>query len=272
MADHRSWSQLSSYEQCPHAYYLERIVRVWTKPAAWFPMGTAVHKAVEEWELSGREMSLEEAQEIFRDTYVEETNRYLSDTPQAIYWQSSGPYNGPQDIIRRMRKGKEHIEGYINWYTDEKHKHLVPWVTDDGKMAIELEFEIDLDGVMVKGAIDSVKQDLERFFPREHLIVEDVKSGANPGNIGQPELYKIAVEEMYPTATVKWGQFFMTAKGKPFPLRAGPYDLTEVTRSDIVEKFQRLDSNIKAGDFPAKPEPDKCRRCPVASSCKFKEI
>lgn len=271
MAAHRSWSQISSYEQCPHAYYLERIAKVWTRPAAWFPMGTAVHKAIEDWELSERSMTVEEAQEVYRDSYVSEVNRYLRRTPVPSYWQSSGQYGGEADIPRRYLKGLEHVEGYIRYYTD-KSPEVVPWTTPLGVLAIELPFSIDLDGVTVKGYIDSVKYaHRHRFSPGEHLLVEDAKSGAKAGDRGQLELYKIAVEEMFPNTVVKAGQFFMTKDGRPFPLRGGPYDLTTISRDEIVEKFHKLEENIQAERFPAKPEKDKCHRCPVADSCRFKQ-
>src|SRR3954469_19163368 len=99
MTDVRSYSQLGAYDRCPYMYYLERVEKVWQRPAAWLPMGTAVHEAAERWELSGRTMSLEEAQQIFRDAYVRETNKYLDDTPNANHWFRSGPYKGPEDII-----------------------------------------------------------------------------------------------------------------------------------------------------------------------------
>ena len=46
-ADPRSYSQLSSYNDCPRAYELGRVERLKRRPGAWFPGGTAVHRTIE---------------------------------------------------------------------------------------------------------------------------------------------------------------------------------------------------------------------------------
>lgn len=43
----RSHSQLSTYLQCSREYQLGRALHIPRRPGAWFPGGTAVHKAIE---------------------------------------------------------------------------------------------------------------------------------------------------------------------------------------------------------------------------------
>src|SRR5262249_30789572 len=52
-----------------HSYYLARVKKAWQKPAAWLPQGSAVYEAAEAWERSGRTMSVEQAQDVFRESY-----------------------------------------------------------------------------------------------------------------------------------------------------------------------------------------------------------
>lgn len=249
-------------------YYLERVEKVWQRPAAWLPMGTAVHEAVERWELSDRQMPLLEAQKVFADAYDRETNKYLTDTPNAEFWFRSGPYKGPADIMRRRALGYEHVERYIRWYT-EKHPEEKPVIVPamgqeahEGKMLVEMPFTIDIGGVPVRGFIDWVGWD---EFDR--VIVRDNKTGNTPGGPEQLATYALAVEAEYPgLGPVDRGDFFMTRTGKP----TVPYVLSRAVKVQLAEDFATMDEGVKAGNFPAKPEASKCMFCSVQLSCKYR--
>jgi hypothetical protein len=43
----RSFSQLSTYTECPHRYELAYERRLPRRPGVWFPAGTALHKTIE---------------------------------------------------------------------------------------------------------------------------------------------------------------------------------------------------------------------------------
>lgn len=265
MGDVRSYSQLGSYDRCPYMYYLERIEKVWQRPAAWLPMGSAVHEAAEKWELSDRRMSVADAQQIFKDAYMRETNKYLDETPNASFWFRSGPYKGPEDILRRYGLGLEHVARYIAWYT-EKHPEEKPVILNAGPnagtMLVEMPFVIELGGVKVRGFIDYVGWDAD-----DRVIVRDNKTGNTPGGPEQLATYALAVEELHPwVGEITTGDFFMTRTGKP----TIPYQLTRLVKTQVVEDFVRMDEAVKAGDFPAKPEASKCMFCSVNSSCKYR--
>src|SRR5690606_29952771 len=68
VVDYRSVSQLKQYQKCGYSYYLARIEREWERPAAWLPQGLAVHEAAEEYEKSGRTMSLDKMQDVFQES------------------------------------------------------------------------------------------------------------------------------------------------------------------------------------------------------------
>lgn len=267
MSDVRSYSQLGSYDRCPYMYYLERIEKVWQKPAAWLPMGTAVHEAAEKWELSRRTMGLEEAQQIFKDAYLRETNRYLEDTPNAAYWFRSGPYKGPEDIVRRYGIGLEHVERYIAWYEKHPDQKPIDYVDLEGntKIGVEFPFTLNIGGVPVRGFIDWIG-----YNDAGGLIVRDNKTGRLPGGPDQLATYALAVEARWCLPDigqhVEEGDFFMTRTGKP----TIPYQLTRVVKQQLSEDFATMDAGVKAGDFPAKPEASKCMFCSVRDSCKYR--
>lgn len=268
MPDYRSWSQLEQYSPelggCPYRYYLARIERVWKKPAAWLPMGSAVHKAAEVWELSDRSLPRDEAKAVFRASYKEEVDKYLEETPNTRYWQMSGPYRGEEDIPRRFEVGQKHVDNYIDWY--EKHPEERILMVQDGVPAIELEFKLNLGGVEVRGMLDQAVTSIKpggRIKPLT-IIARDIKTGASPGKVEQLSLAGLAITEANPIWVAEQGDFFMTKTGYP----TYPYDLIDV--DVLTEKFVTLEANIQAGNFPAAPTDKKCDRCDVANSCKFK--
>lgn len=255
---HRSVSQINQYTKCPYSYYLDRIQKSWSRPAAWLAQGSAVHVAAEKYELSGREMTLEEMQDVFRESYVEEVAKYTEETPNFEYWFASGPYGGEADIERRHGIGLEQCGKYIRWY--EEHPGEVIWVSDDGEPGIEIGFDIDLAGVPVRGFIDAiiVNDDGE-------VVVRDNKTGNQPGDDFQLGTYKVAMEVQFGVDGITKGDYWMGRSGKP----TFPYDLTEWTQERVTEKFHELEDNIKAERFDPDPEPSKCMFCSVSSSCSF---
>lgn len=267
---HFSVSQLKQYERCPHSYYLSRIEKVWQRPAAWLPQGSAVHEAGEAWEKSGRTMTLEEAQAVYTKSYDNHVNSYCDVTPNFDWWFRSGQYGGEADIERRYEIGKGQVEKMLSWY--EKHPEEVVWIAPDGTPGIELGFDIDLDGVLVRGFIDLVMKydysgDARPLRTGLPSIVRDNKTGNNPGDDFQLAVYAVALAEQYDIHRPLRGDYWMGRTGKP----TKPYDLTDWTREAVRDKFLELQDNVNAGKFDPDPEPSKCRFCSVSYSCAYSQ-
>jgi putative RecB family exonuclease len=256
-----SVSQLKQYERCPYSYYLSRIEKAWQRPAAWLAQGTAVHAAIEGWERSGRSMSLEDAQAVFRESYVEEANKACELTPNFEWWFASGPYGGEQDLVRRFQIGLEQVEKYLDWATSHPEEAIK--FTDDGEPAIELAFDIELDNLRVRGYIDAVVL-VETSPGVWELRVRDHKTGNNPGDDFQLGVYSVALEEIFGVKP-EVGDYWMGRSGKP----TYPFDLSDWTREAVTEKFRELQANIDAGRFDPDPEPSKCRFCDVSYGCEY---
>jgi putative RecB family exonuclease len=253
----RSVSQINQYRRCPYSYYLQRIAGAWQRPAAWLPMGTAVHAAAEAYERSGRSMSLEATQDVFREHYAADTNAMCEETPRFDWWFASGPYGGEADVERRYGLGLEQVARYLAYY-EGKGSDDVVWITPDGTPAIELEFEIEIGGVPVRGYIDVV------MTTPKGIIVRDNKTGRSPGDELQLAVYAEAIRQDY-GQSINHGDYWMGRSGKPTVL----YDLFEWGPADLAEQFQEMDAAVKAEKFEPKPDPDKCRFCSVSSACSF---
>lgn len=268
----RSVSQLKQFERCPYSYYLARIKKVWQRPAAWLPQGTAEHEAVEWWERGGRLASLEAMLDYFSAAYDKEVTAYLKITPNPQYWSQSGQYGGERDILRRRGKGLEQIEAYYRYHTTLPGSRDVIWVAPDGTPGIELGFDIDLDGVRVRGYIDqmiqrplSIPQHTDEGVVTHELRVRDFKSGNNPGDDFQLAVYGIAIGASY-GVEVPLGDYFMGRAGKP----TAPFDLTKWPRARVADSFAELEAQLDRGDFPPAPEVDKCHFCDVSASCEYR--
>jgi putative RecB family exonuclease len=255
-----SVSQYNSYTRCPHSWYLDRVLKSWNRPAAWLPQGSAVHtvaECIELAKLAGTPLTLEEAQDVFREEYAKEVGQYTEITPNFDWWFASGPYRGAQDVERRYNIGLEQVEKLMAW--TDNHPEEVIWIAPDGTPGIEIGFDIELDGLRVRGFIDAV------IHHNDQIIVRDYKTGNSPGDDFQLGVYGLALAELYGIEQPQTGDYFMARTGKP----TYPYKIGEWTRERVVSAFRELDENIRAERFEPKPEPSKCRFCSVQLSCQF---
>lgn len=253
----RSVSQVQKYNECPYAFYLERVEKAWQKPAAWFPQGTAVHAAAEHHERSNRTSTVEELSEVYAESYAEEVNGYLADTPNPRYWFRSGPYDGEADIERRFDLGQAQVGRYVEYY--DNHPDEVIWRTPGGEPGIELGFTAELGGVAVRGYIDAVIH-----HPNYGVIVRDNKSGNKPGNGFQLAVYAEGIRQEH-EQSVAIGDYWMGRNGKP----TVPYHLTGWDYEALSAEFSAIDEGVKAERFDPKPEPNKCGFCQVKTACEF---
>ena len=255
---HRSVSQYNTYQRCPYAYKLARIDGVWQRPAAWLAQGSAVHESAEAWERSFREMSLPEAQDVFRESYAIHINNACEITPELNSWFASGPYRGEQDIERRYEIGLQHVENYISYY--QENPADVIWIDPrTGDPGIELGFDIVLDGVLVRGFIDAV------IKSGDDIIIRDLKTGNKPGDEFQLATYAVGLNEMYNVQANKL-DYFMTKQGYP----TDNYDINDWGKDKVTDMFKELENNISQGLFPANPSKSVCNFCDVSDSCEYR--
>lgn len=255
---HRSVSQYNQYYGCPWEYYLSRLAKddqgqpLWKRPAAWFPQGSAVHKAAEMFEKSHRTMTLEAAQDVFRESYAEEVADYCDKVPNFEFWFPSGRYKAEDDLPRRYDIGLDQVRKYIEYYTVESPGEQ-PWILPDGEVAAEIPFVMELDNVLVRGYIDLVTDE-----------VIDNKTGNNPGDAFQLAAYKVALMEEY-DKEVTHGHYWMGRTGQP----TESIDLRDWTKERLTDEFGKLNDDITAERFGPTPDKKKCTFCGVNQHCEF---
>lgn len=267
----RSVSQINQFYRCAYSYYLARVKKVWQRPAAWLPQGTAVHEAAEWWERSGRAATLEEMLDFYRAAYDKEVTRYMQITSNLDAWSASGQYRGKRDIERRFKKGLEQTQAYHDYYKGLGQREVI-WIAPDGTPGIEMGFDFDLDGVRVRGFIDAMIErpldiplHTDEGLVTHELLVRDNKTGNNPGDDFQLAVYGVSIQDRYGVEP-KLGDYWMGRSGRP----TKPFDLTLWPRSRVAERFAELEAQLDKGDFPASPEPDKCHFCDVSASCEYR--
>ena len=255
---HRSVSQYNTYYRCPYSYKLARIDKVWQRPASWLSQGLGVHVAFEEWEKSDRTLTRDELEDVYKKEFTRSIEEQSELTPNFDYWFGSGPYAGPIDIERRWNIGIDQLHSMLDYA--ESHPEEKIWITPDGVKAIEIEFNVELGGVPVKGFIDQVIE------TDKGLVTRDIKTGTKPGDSFQLATYAEAMKLTH-DVEVNYGDFFMGKTGKPTKL----IPITPKDKEGVHEKFEQLEKDISEGNFPPKPSKNTCTMCSVKTSCEFRE-
>jgi ATP-dependent helicase/nuclease subunit B len=129
-------------------------------------------------------------------------------------------------------------------------------------------------GLLLSGAIDLVEEHTEsRATGARVLRATDHKTGAVPGKLGvtqggtvlQPLLYALALERLFPGATVRGGRLhFCTSRGR-FEVQDVP--LTARARETGERLIRAISSMLEAGFLPAAPDREACENCSYRVIC-----
>lgn len=252
-----SVSRLTSIARCGTAYELERVERKPAIPAGWTIAGIAVHEAADAWEKSGRTMAIINAQEVFKATWRKEIAKADEKFPDRNRWLVGGRKKVQKDLVDRYEGGLSQVEEYIKYnLADER---LVPYELPDGSPAAEVGFEIEFEGVAIRGYIDLILRDAQTG----QLLVRDIKTGSKAPSVPfQLIVYRMAVNDIF-GEDVTWGDFFMTKVGEP----TKPIDLTTLPEDQIREWFRRQVQIEEQALFLPNPGESTCRTCGVSIHC-----
>jgi putative RecB family exonuclease len=250
----RSFSQLKEYSDCSESYRLKRIAKVPQRPAAWFAHGRAFHAAIEEYELSDRQLSQDQCIAVFEDAWEKDIVADYERQPDLSMWMTGGRRKTETDMEVRFTEGKQQILDYMTYVAESGE---TVWTTPDGKKAVELEIEFELSGVRVIVFIDQVM-----VSANGARFVRDLKTGSSYNSPIQLAVYDLALEARYGERT-NWGDFYRAKKRKPDPL----IDLSPYTAERVGAWFSQMDAAQNAGIYLPNPS-DKCRNlCGVSQWC-----
>jgi len=229
------------------------------RPAAWYAMGRAAHKSIELYENANRDMSVEQAVEIFNESYDAEIAADLVKWPDWDSWMTGGRKGGEQDVADRRVIGAYQVEQYIAYALE----NAATWRV----IASEVELEIEIGGVLVTGFIDQVRQHVDGS-----LEVADPKGGSTtPGSGVQLAVYAKAVEEYMGVKPAKACFIKLarpaTARGKAKPTTELHHDLSLWPDSLLEQMFRDFDKAERQGLYLPNPTEDCHRTCGVAQFC-----
>lgn len=259
---HRSVSQLTTYTSCSEQYRLQRVARTPERPAAWFYHGSGFHEAIEQWELSERQMTVEQAQEVSRLYYDKAVAEALEKEPNFGRWMTGGSKKGENDVRDRREKMADQVAIYITYANAHADTWRIARFGPKG-IAAELEFNIQFGSVMVKGFIDQVRETSDG-----RLIPVDLKSGSKEPSSGfQLAVYAHAINE-YMGVLPEQGAFFMPKLRRDQSLVGDVWkDLRPFSRELLDGMFEDFDKAERAGVYIPNPS-DSCRTCSVSDYCR----
>lgn len=257
MAYTRSVSQLKSFSRCGEQFRIERLNRkkIPETPAAWTALGVGLHEAFCDWERSDRTIDVTDAFVAYYDNYIAEA---LERQPDFDYWQVPPGTKSVKNSIDNYRKRA--LERDVPEY--EQRCLEAEWEIyrfEDGSKALELEFELEFEGVVVRGALDRVQ-----WWPSSGTAtIEDLKSGnLEPYDFRQLGTYAYAARTIF-GIPVTHGRYWHTKYDK-----GGEWtDLTRYTKDYLGLTYKKLDEAILNNIFL--PNPGKiCDLCSVKTWCR----
>lgn len=254
--DNRSFSQLQTYSQCSEKFRLQRVERVPEDMTAWAPQGNGFHTGAEHWELSGRQLSTEEAVDIAVAEYDRLIAEQWAKQPEPSGWLTGGRTKVDVDIDRRRDRVAKQMRGYIAYSLEHRHEFW-PEELPDGRPAVEFPFELEFHGIKVLGAIDLILR-----WANGSITVRDLKTGNKlPNDPLQLRVYGLAWEKYFGDL-IEYGDFYMCKND--FPTK--PYLLTEYSEGMIAAWVEMMDRSEKSGIYLPSGG-DHCRVCTVSKYC-----
>lgn len=249
----RSVSQVEQYEQCGHRYYLSRVVRVERRPAAWSHQGTAFHRAAEQFERGCRQMTEDQAVELYSEEYSRLINEDLARESTLANWLTAKGKDAGRDIADRYVLGQEQTRQYARW--SRQHEPAV-WQTASGELGLELPFTAMFGGVRVRGVIDQLVE-----LPDGSVRPRDHKTGSTKSPL-QLRTYGLAARQVW-GVEVTSADWYLAREGR----LSRPVKM-DTTAEKLGQRYRAMDEGVKRGNFPASPG-FHCHFCDVNHKCSF---
>ena len=202
--DHLSYSALSTYVECGQRFLIEKGYRHRSDTYWATILGSAFHVVTE------AEDRLWAGEDGYLTDFTTEFDKALKEAAErgqkilasgekldTLAWRG-GPNKKDEEWARTF--GPQVLSAYRDW------RAQCPWEIlrlPDGRLGVELEFEVEFDGVAVIGTIDRV------FYDRatDQVIIVDLKSGRKPKGNLQLADYAVALQQVY-GIQADWGYFW----------------------------------------------------------------
>jgi RecB family exonuclease len=246
-----SGSAVSSYDQCPLAWFLEREAQAARASTTAQGFGLVLHVLAR----------LVATEEIAADVDV-----LLGRLDQV--WQSLG-FEAPWQREREREEARNALRHFLRWHTGRKDRQYV---------AAEAGFEVDYAGTRLRGSIDRLERDDDG-----NVRIVDYKTGRNvPGKEdvetnAQLAVYQIAVREgglsdvLGNDARLGGAELVFLRKGMASGLPSiRTQQALDGAETWADELLQRVAAGVASEAYPARVN-EHCERCVFARACPAQE-
>ncbi|HIJ07568.1 MAG: UvrD/REP helicase [Methanomicrobiales archaeon 53_19] len=235
-----SYSKLQQYNECPLQFRFRHILKIAEPPgpAPAAAKGTGIHAVIEN--LDPDRPADEQIEELLEEHW----------TPDQFESKTQAEQNkaSARDLLRT----------YIEWQKENANTIIAP----------EKRFGFTFAGREIHGFIDRIEQ-----TPDGGYVVIDFKSGKTPSNMTKkniPEniqlnLYAMAIRELYGELPERASLFYLADN------RIIDYLPTEESIRAFTEHLEEMLDNIQSGEFPARPDYQRCQWCPYGDLCEREE-
>ena len=238
-----SYSQISTYLECPLRYKLRYVDRLPTKPRPYFSFGATLHRCLVYYFGKRRKQppALAKWLGFYRQT-----------------WTSAG-YRSPEEEERYKAAGQDILTTF--W-----QRHAVPF---HQPLATESRFLVEIGGVPLLGFIDRVD-----LSPQGGLVIMDYKSSQNPPSMREVQsdlqlsLYQMACQRTWllPVEALAIYHLRTNKTVGSEPRSAAQLRETEATVREVVHAIARGAFPARRSHFCPCDYPEFCPYFPSTSS------
>ena len=264
---HSSFSQLSSMLKCGMQWYLERGLHLPSLENWGSVGGAAVHSATEVWDKNllvqgACDTEPRHAETLFQAAFeaeiaLREERTGTSHTEWRATGRASKEWPNKRDRFWWEKNGPLMIQRWITWRLNSDWEVGELITPDETILGIEVSFEVELGGVVVRGYIDRVMT-----RPGDRMIL-DIKTGMSKPDEEQLDIYALGVQQaagVFP----QWGCFWDGNTGST----SVPVQLNR--RTDYLDaKVAGVRQMQEAGLYFPNPS-NLCASCGVAEFCPAK--
>ncbi|HRY36295.1 MAG TPA: ATP-dependent DNA helicase [Candidatus Magasanikbacteria bacterium] len=261
-----SFSQISSYEDCPYQYKLKNILQLQIKGGPQFSFGQSMHSTLQKFYIRIKDLNSAKQESLFG---LPEKNSKIDGEIKVptleellkMYEESfiDDWYNSAKQREDYFLRGKEILRDY---YRVNEGKWTVP-------VALEQRFKYKLGKYLISGRIDRID-----MTPDKKLKIVDYKTG-NPKEKLETEdknqllIYQLALSslpEFKNLGEVNALTYLYLSDQSELTFIG-----TEKELEKIKEKITEIIDAINSGNFEAEPSKFTCARCDFRDICEFRE-
>jgi len=247
-----SYSQLSTYENCPKQYKYGYVLGLPRPSSSALSFGISIHSALNYF--YKRIVDVKSGLEGFNEmpTLVDLLGIYDSG------WISTG-YDGPKHAKMRYEFGKKLLKDYYNNIFSEEENPLV----------LEASFKLQIDNSTINGKIDRIDLVEDKNGIKTVNLI-DYKTGRAKEEKDvkkdmQLAIYALAAEESLGLKVNTVGLWFIE-HGKKVE-----FEVTDKMKLDAKIKIREIIADMKTKQFMAKPNMFTCKFCAFKEICSDSE-